>query len=109
MVDYRERHEIWGSAFGAMTSKKHRPWARELSQYWQKRGVIEFCEVRFPGCVGTYGLAPAHSKDRGDIHDKETFFEVVAACSECHFHLDREMSKEERLRIVKEVIANREY
>lgn len=90
-----------------MTSKKHKPWARELSKYWQNKGVIEYCELRFDGCFGTYGLAPAHSKDRRDIHTKEDFFEVVCSCSKCHFHLDREMPKDERLRIVKETIERR--
>lgn len=91
-----------------MVSKKHKPWARELSQYWQRRGVIETCEVRFEGCTGTYGLAPAHSKDRRDIHTKADYFEVVAADENCHFILDRKMSKEERLVKVKELIAQRD-
>lgn len=91
-----------------MTSKKHRPWARELSQYWQRKGVIEYCELRFEGCFGTYGLAPAHSKDRRDIHTKADFFQVVCACSFCHNVIDRQMPKDERLRIVKETIQRRE-
>ncbi len=91
-----------------VTSKLHRPWARELSLYWQARGVIEYCEVRFEGCTGTYGLAPAHSRDRGDIYNKQDFFEVVAACSFCHWKLDREMGKDERLVRVKEIIAARD-
>ncbi len=90
-----------------MTSKKHRPWHRELAAYWKSKGVIEHCEVRFENCLGTYGLAPAHSMDRGDIHTKEDFFKVVASCEKCHFKLDREMSKEERVRIIEEIIQNR--
>lgn len=89
-----------------MTSKKHRPWHRQLADHW-KYQPIEYRELRFTGCVGRYGLAPAHSKDRRDIHTKEDFFQVVAGCSECHWKLDREMPKDERLRIVQEVIANR--
>lgn len=92
-----------------MVSAKHRPWARELSLYWQRRGRIEYCELRFPVCVGTHGLAPAHSKDRDEIYTKADFWEVVAACSECHFYADRKMPKEERLKLFKQVIANRDY
>lgn len=90
-----------------MTSKKHKPWARALSKYWQDKGVIEYCELRFGGCFGTYGLAPAHSKDRRDIHTKQDFFEVVCACNFCHTVIDRQMPKDERLRIVKETIERR--
>lgn len=77
-----------------------------MSAYWQSHPVT-YCELRFPGCFGTYGLAPAHSRDRRDIHTAADFGEVVAACEKCHWHIDREMPKDERLRIVKEVIANR--
>ena len=70
--------------------------------------MIEYCELRFEGCQGAYGLAPAHSKDRRDIHTKQDFFEVVAACAKCHFHIDREMSKEDRLQLVRDVIARRD-
>jgi hypothetical protein len=89
-------------------------WGREQTEFWSKH-PIETCELRFDGCLKTHGLAPAHSKDRGDCWDKwrsdeeneADFKEVVAACSACHWHADREMPKEERLRIFKEVIARR--
>lgn len=89
-----------------MVSKLHRPWHRELAEHW-KWNPIEYCEVRFPKCFGTYGLSPAHSRKRKDIKTKEQFFEVVAACESCHNKLDREMSHEEMERVVKEIIANR--
>jgi hypothetical protein len=76
--------------------------------YWQNRGVIEWCEVRFPGCQGRYGLSPAHSLDRDEIQTRDEFFEVVAACNVCHKVLDHKMSKEARLAKVKEVIEQRE-
>ncbi len=90
-----------------MTRKAHRGWHRELARHWQNRGVIEYCEVRLTGCFGSYGLSPAHSLDRDEIHTKEDFFEVVAACGFCHTALDQKMSKDERLAIVKELIAAR--
>lgn len=91
-----------------MTAERHRAWHRELADHWKRKGVIEYCEVQFDGCTKTYGLAPAHSKDRDDIHTKEDFFEVVAADSHCHWILDRVMSKEDRLAKVKEIIARRD-
>lgn len=90
-----------------MTSKKHLPWHRKLAK-WAAENPITYCEVRFEGCWGTYGLAPAHSKDRDEIHTEADFNECVAACGFCHTRLDTKMPKDERLRIVKEVIANRD-
>jgi len=90
-----------------MTSKKHRPWQRQLSEDWQERGMPNYCEVRIPNvCINIF-LTPAHSKDRGDIDTIEEFFEIVWACEKCHFYLDRKMVKADRLAIVKEIIANR--
>jgi hypothetical protein len=92
-----------------VTSRKrqHNTWQRRLSQHWQQNPITH-CEVRFEGCYGTYGLAPAHSKDRGDIHTESDFGEVVAACQHCHCYLDHKMSKDERLVTVKEIIQRRE-
>lgn len=90
-----------------MTAKRHRTWHRKLANDW-RHNPITYCEVRFNGCFGTYGLAPAHSKDRRDIHTEEDFREVVAACAKCHWILDREISKASRLQIVKNLIASRQ-
>lgn len=89
-------------------SRERRQWAKELSEYWQAKGTIDYCELRLPGCVGTFGLAPAHSLDRRYIHTREQYFEVLALCQKCHWIVDREMPKDERERLFKEVIANRE-
>lgn len=90
-----------------MTSKLHRPFHRALAKQWAAN-PIEYCELRFPGCVGTYGLAPAHSRDRRDIKTRDEFFEVVAACEKCHFHADREMPKDQRLELFKRTIEERD-
>lgn len=94
-------------------ARKQAQWQRENSEEWRDR--ITTCEVRFDCCVDTYGLAPAHSKDRVDTYSKwrsdaeneADFKEVVAACEKCHWRLDREMPKDERLHIVKAIIARR--
>lgn len=90
-----------------MTARRHRAMHRKTAAKWRER--ITWCELRFPRiCAGTYGLAPAHSKDRIDIKTQEDFDECVAGCEPCHFHLDRRTSKADRLRIVREIIANRD-
>lgn len=90
-----------------MPSKRHAKWHRELADYW-KANPITYCEIRFDGCFGTYGLAPAHSRKRREIENKEQYFEVVAACLFCHRRLDEQMSHEDMEKTVKEVIAKRE-
>lgn len=90
-----------------MTSRKHAPWARRLSADWQRKGTLTTCEIRFDGCTGTEGLAPCHSLDRDEILTEEQFGGVVAGCQHCHFIADRKMPKDERLRMFKEIIANR--
>lgn len=87
--------------------RQHNIWHRELAEYWKQR-PITYCEIRLPGCFGTYGLAPAHSRKRREIETKEQYFEVIAACTFCHNFLDQQMSHEQMERTVKEVIANRE-
>ena len=91
-----------------MSSKKHQAWARALSKYWQERGTIDFCEFRFEGCFGTYGLHPAHSLKRRKIRTREEFFEVGAACGYCGSYLDEKLGPEEMYNAVREVIARRE-
>lgn len=86
--------------------KERKRWQRELSIYWQAN-PISYCEVRFTGCFGTYGLAPAHSRKRRMIENKEQYFEVVAACQFCHDQLDQRMTHEEMEWAVKDIISNR--
>lgn len=90
-----------------MTSKRHRPWHRRLAKKWAAN-PITYCEVRFEGCWGTYGLSPAHSKDRDEIRNEKDFAECVAACGFCHRQLDQKMSKEDRLATVKDIISRRD-
>jgi hypothetical protein len=91
-----------------MTARRHRAMHRRTAAK-AKRNPITYCEARFPSlCVGTYGLAPAHSKDRIDIKTQADFDECIACCEKCHFHLDREMSKADRLEFIRDVIARRD-
>lgn len=81
-------------------------WQRNLSAYWQERGMPSNCEVRALVCINLY-LSPAHSKDRRDIFTEEDFFEIVWACEKCHFWADRSIAKEDRLMLFKEIIERR--
>jgi len=81
-------------------------WATELKMWFATLG-IDNCELRFTGCVGRLGLALAHSKKRRFIYDRETFFEVIAACVKCHERLDNDMSHEDMELTVKRIIENR--
>ncbi len=87
--------------------KERKRWQRELSQHWQQN-PITYCEVRLDGCFGTYGLAPAHSRKRREIENKEQYFEVVAACLNCHRKLDEQMTHGEMERTVKQIISSRQ-
>lgn len=89
-------------------SKERRRWQRELAAYW-KASPISYCEARLSGCVGSFGLSPAHSKKRRFIRTKEDYFEVVAACQNCHQQLDQKMSHTEMEAKVKEIINARQH
>lgn len=89
------------------TAADRKRWYRPVAEHW-RQNPITYCEVRFEGCFGTYGLSPAHSRDRRDIETPEQMAEVVAACGKCHTQLDHKMAKDEREQKVKQVIADRD-
>lgn len=90
------------------TAKQRRRWHLMLKAQWQGKEITT-CEVRFDGCVGSFGLAPAHSRKRRLIETREQYFEVVAACQKCHEILDQNMSHETMEATVKSIIAKREH
>lgn len=91
----------------SIRSQNNAKWHRELKQWWAKEVGIEYCEVRFSVCVGSFGGALAHSKKRRFILTKEDYFEVCYACVKCHEVLDNKMSHYEMEVTVKEIIAKR--
>lgn len=65
------------------------------------------CEVRLPGCMSTFGIAPAHRHKRVWYYDKPDemlwdYNQWVAACQFCHHQMeaDKELTGQvfERLR-----------
>lgn len=85
---------------------ERRQWARELKAWFATLG-IESCEVRFEGCMRTFGGALAHSLKRRFIHTREQYFEVCYACQFCHEILDNRMSHAQMEAKVKEIIERR--
>ena len=53
---------------------------------------LTYCEIRLDGCMGTFGLAPAHRHRRGwykgNIELLSAFEEWVCACQYCHLKID---------------------
>lgn len=53
---------------------------------------ITTCEIRLNGCMGTFGIAPAHRHRRGwyqgDQNKLADYNEWVAACQYCHLNID---------------------
>jgi hypothetical protein len=87
-------------------SLERRAWARELKTWFATLG-IESCEVRFEGCMRTFGGALAHSLKRRFINTREQYFEVCYACQFCHDILDNKMSHADMETKVKEIIEKR--
>lgn len=87
-------------------SKQTAAWDRELKLEWAGKGITS-CEVRLEGCMGTFGLALAHSKKRRFILTKEDYWSVVAACQKCHDRLDLDMNHEEMQKTVEGIINAR--
>jgi len=89
-------------------SRQTAKWHHELIRWWVLNDMPRTCELRYAGCMGRFGLALAHSLKRREIHTREQYFEVVAACQKCHERLDLKMSHAEMQTAVKAVIAGRE-
>jgi len=69
-------------------SKQNTKWAAELKQWWIDNDMPQTCELRFIGCMDTFGLALCHSLKRRFITTREQYFEVCAGCVQCHKVLD---------------------
>lgn len=61
---------------------------------------LERCEIRFPGCMDTFGVAPAHRHKRdwysGNVEKLADYNEWVCACQFCHDRIEvsRELTEE---------------
>ena len=61
---------------------------------------LERCEIQSPGCMVTFGVAPAHKHKRiwyhGDTNLLARYDEWVVACQFCHdkIEISRELTEE---------------
>lgn len=88
-------------------SGQTRQWDAELKEWWVANDMPRYCEIRLPGCMGTFGGALAHSEKRRYILTREQYFEVVFACQKCHDHIDLKLFHDEMKALVKRIINER--
>lgn len=66
--------------------------ARKMIAKIAEEHNLTTCEIRFAGCLGTFGIAPAHRHRRGYYHGDPKkladYNEWVAACQHCHGLID---------------------
>jgi hypothetical protein len=70
-------------------------------------GLLNVCEAKLPGCWPNGRLTWAHGKKDRLLTMRERKVLVIRACTVCHHQMDEEMSHEEMLAFVENVIANR--
>ncbi len=71
---------------------KDEEWRRiqnEITPFFIKHNIYNYCELRLHCCSGTFGLAFAHSKKRDDwakegLEREIDARHVVRACQDCH-------------------------
>ena len=70
-------------------------------------GLLDVCEAKLKGCWPNGRLTWAHGKKDRHLTMHERKYLVIRACTVCHHHMDEQMSHDEMLTFVKNVIANR--
>ena len=70
-------------------------------------GVLDVCEAKLPGCWPNGRLTWAHGKKDRKLSMHERKYLVIRACTVCHRKMDEEMSAEQMLAFVENVIAQR--
>ena len=69
-----------------------------IAQIAEEKG-LDSCEIKLKGCMGTFGVAPAHRKKRVNYSSAEELAdenEWVVACQHCHQIIEdsRELTEE---------------
>lgn len=66
--------------------------SREIIAQTCEEKNITHCEIGLTGCMGTFGIAPAHRHPRtwyrGTVELLASFVQWVAACQYCHDKID---------------------
>lgn len=71
-------------------------------------GLLTVCEAKLPGCWPNGRLTWAHGKKDRKLTMEERKNLVIRCCTVCHHVLDEQMSADEMLSFVQDVIARRE-
>lgn len=101
------KHKPLRRAGQSSRSAELRAWDRELKAYWIEQLLPTYCELRLDGCMGTFGIALAHSKKRRFIDTRQLYFTVAALCQKCHEFIEHG-GHDEMERVILEVIAKRD-
>ena len=70
-----------------------------IAQMCEEMG-LDSCEVGLSGCMGTFGVAPAHKRKRvfynGDVELLSDYRQWICMCIHCHnlTEVDRELNEE---------------
>lgn len=81
---------------------------RPLRAKFRRLGLLDVCEARLEGCWPDGRKTWSHGKKDRKLTMEERKNLVIRACTVCHRQMDEEMSPEEMLSFVQEVIARRE-
>lgn len=73
------------------TGESNRKARAIIAQIAEEKG-LNYCEVRFDGCMRTWPLSPAHRHSRswyqGDVDKLSDFQQWLSCCQACHTKLD---------------------
>lgn len=62
---------------------------------------LNYCEARLEGCMGTFGIAPAHKHKRvfykGDWEKLSDYKEWIVACQHCHEMMEKNRELTEKV------------
>jgi hypothetical protein len=86
---------------------KHR-WSinARLKHLWEELGITS-CELRLPGCVGTFAMGAAHSKKSRFLITDADWMHACLACTHCH-QLIEAWPHDQMFKVVSDAIDRRE-
>ena len=89
---------------GKRTAKR-RAINQRLKKLWEAAGITS-CELRLPGCLGSWAMGAAHSKKSRFLITDEDWMEAALSCCKCHETIEA-WSHEEMHKAVTDAIARR--
>ena len=89
---------------GARTLKRRR-FNVKLKKIWLEQGVTS-CELRLPGCLGTWAMGAAHSKKSRFLITDDDWLEAALSCCHCH-QIQEALPHDEGYKMIMGAIAKR--